>query len=203
MITQLLREKFRQHPEALHDKEVMGLTGVILPNSGVEVLRYLDMSVDELKAEGFTEADAIGIKAIKEMAVRYLSQRMTKRDTLTSPQRVVDFLRMSLVGLPHEAFAVVFLNTQNEVITHEVINEGTIDQVAVYPRRIIEKALANHAAGIIVSHNHPSGYTEPSEEDKRLTRSLKDAAHLLDIRLLDHIIVGKSGYFSFREGGIL
>jgi DNA repair protein RadC len=97
----------------------------------------------------------------------------------------------------------IFLSTQNELIGHEVVNEGTVDQVAVYPRRIVEKALARHAAGLIIVHNHPSGYVEPSDEDKRLTRTLKDAAHLFDIRVLDHIIVGKAGTFSFLERGLI
>ncbi len=98
---------------------------------------------------------------------------------------------------------VIFLNTQNELIDHAIINEGTVDQVAVYPRRILERALAHHAAGLIIVHNHPSGYTDPSEEDKRLTRTLKDLAKLLDIRLLDHLIVGRNGYFSFLERGLI
>jgi DNA repair protein RadC len=128
---------------------------------------------------------------------------MEIRNLLTSPDSVVRFARMKLAGLPHEAFMVIFLNVQNEVLAHEIVNEGTVDQVAVYPRRIIEKALMHHAAGLIIVHNHPSGYTDPSEDDKRLTRSLKDAANLLNIRILDHIVVGQRGYFSFVEGELI
>lgn len=148
-------------------------------------------------------APSIHIKLVKEVCGFYLAGRMEKKDLLTSPDRVVNFARMKLAGLPHEAFMAIFLNTQNETIGHEVVNEGTVDQVAVYPRRIVEKGFTCHAAGLIIVHNHPSGYTDPSEEDKRLTRSLKDAAHLLDIRLLDHIIVGRNGYFSFLERGMI
>jgi DNA repair protein RadC len=110
---------------------------------------------------------------------------------------------IKLVGLPHEAFMVIFMNLQNEVLAHEIVSEGTVDQVAVYPRRILEKALGQHAAGLIIVHNHPSGYTDPSEDDKHLTRSLKEAAKLLSIRLLDHIIVGQNGHFSFLERGLI
>lgn len=143
------------------------------------------------------------IKLVKEMCGLYLAGRMESRNLLTSPESVVNFARMKLAGLPHEAFMVIFLNLQNEVLAHEIVNEGTVDQVAVYPRRIVEKALGHHAAGLIIVHNHPSGYTDPSEDDKRLTRSLKDAANILSIRLLDHIIVGQSGYYSFVESGYL
>jgi len=143
------------------------------------------------------------IKLVKEVCGIYLSGKMEKKNLLTSPESVVQFARMKLAGLPHEAFMVIFLNVQNEILAHEIINEGTVDQVAVYPRRIVEKALAHHAAGLIIIHNHPSGYTDPSDEDKRLTRSLKDAANVLNIRLLDHIIVGQNGYFSLLERGLL
>jgi DNA repair protein RadC len=128
---------------------------------------------------------------------------MEKKDLLTSPESVVRFARMKLAGLPHEAFMVIFLNVQNETLAREIVNEGTVDQVAVYPRRIVEKALVHHAAGLIIVHNHPSGYTDPSDEDKRLTRSLKDATNLLSIRLLDHLIVSQNGHFSFLERGLI
>ncbi len=164
----------------------------------------LDASGDELLGvESMGKQSATLIKLVKEVGGLYLSERMEKKDLLTSPDRVVSFARMKIAGLPHEAFMAIFLNTQNELIDHAIINEGTVDQVAVYPRRIVEKALAHHAAGLIIVHNHPSGYTDPSEEDKRLTRTLKEAARLLDIKVLDHLIVGRGGYFSFLERGII
>jgi DNA repair proteins len=98
---------------------------------------------------------------------------------------------------------IIYLNVKNAVIDHETVHEGTVDRVVVYPRRIIESALSNHAAGLILVHNHPSGYPEPSEEDKRLTRAVSEAAKALDIRVLDHIVVGKDGYFSFMEHCLL
>ncbi len=164
----------------------------------------LDAAPEELQTiEDVGLVSATHIKLVKDVCGLYLAGHLEKRNLLTSPDRVVHFSRMKLAGLSHEAFMTLFLNTQNEMIGHEIINEGTIDQVAVYPRRIVEKALARHAAGLIIVHNHPSGYTDPSDEDKSLTRSIKDAVRLLEIRLLDHIIVGQQGYFSFLENGLL
>ena len=110
---------------------------------------------------------------------------------------------LRIAGLPHEAFMVIFLNVQNEIIGSDVVNEGTVDQVAVYPRRIIEGALARHAAGLILAHNHPSGHTEPSDEDRRLTDLIRTTARALDIRVLDHLVVGRGGFGSFAERGWL
>ena len=162
----------------------------------------LDTPLEELKSfPSLGPSSATLIKLIKDICGLYLLDRAKDKDLLTSPQRVVDFAHMKLAGLPHEAFMVIFLNTQNEIIAHEILNEGTVDQVAVYPRRIIERALAHHAAGLVLVHNHPSGYTNPSDEDKKLTRAVNDASRLIDIRLLDHIIVGTHGFFSFKENG--
>ena len=110
---------------------------------------------------------------------------------------------MKLAGLPHEAFMVIYLNVKNRVLDHEIINEGTVDRAIVYPRRIVEHALAHHAAGLILVHNHPSGDPAPSPEDKQLTRGIIEAARTMDIKVLDHIIVGKSGHFSFHENRLL
>jgi DNA repair protein RadC len=95
------------------------------------------------------------------------------------------------------------LNTKNRVLDYKIMQEGTIDRAAIYPRRIVEEALARHAAGIIFVHNHPSGDSQPSPEDKQLTRSLMEAARAIDLRVLDHIIVGKEGYCSFAESRLL
>lgn len=215
---QRLRERFlKAYTDGMHDYEVLELLLTysiarrdVKPIAKNLIARFgslsgvLDATHEELQTvEDVGAASSIHIKLVKEVCGLYLAGRMEKKDLLTSPDRVVNFARMKLAGLPHEAFMAIFLNTQNEMIGHEVVNEGTVDQVAVYPRRIVEKGLGCHAAGLIIVHNHPSGYTDPSEEDKRLTKSLKDAAHLLDIRLLDHLIVSKNGYFSFLERGII
>jgi len=122
---------------------------------------------------------------------------------LSSPGAVVDFARVKLAGLPHEAFMVIYLNVKNRVLDHQVLQEGTVDRAIVYPRQIIKAALTHKAAGLILSHNHPSGDPDPSQEDKHLTRSVIEAARTVEIRVLDHIIVGKNGYFSFQENRLL
>jgi DNA repair protein RadC len=116
---------------------------------------------------------------------------------------VTDFARAKLTGLPHEAFMVMFLNIKNELIGYEMMQQGTVDRAVIYPRRIVEAALGRHAAGIILLHNHPSGHPEPSEEDKRMTKSVLDAARTVDLRIVDHLIVAKGGYFSFAENRLL
>ena len=143
------------------------------------------------------------IRLIKELCAVYLSEKMKEKDALSSPQAVLDFARVKLAGLPHEAFMAIFLNTKNRVLDYKIIQEGTVDRAAIYPRRIVEEALDRHAAGIIFVHNHPSGDADPSPEDRQLTRSLVEAAKTIDLRVLDHIVVGKDGYCSFVERGFL
>lgn len=168
------------------------------------VAGVLEAAPHEITAvEGAGTATAVLVRVVKEMSAMAMSERMLSKPFLSSPQAVADYARARIGGLPHEAFMVIYLNVQNEVLSSDVINEGTVDQVAVYPRRILQAALARHAAGIILAHNHPSGYTDPSEEDKRLTETLKSTARALDIRVLDHLVVGRGGYFSFAERGLL
>jgi len=140
---------------------------------------------------------------VKEIGVAQLAERMKHRDLLKSPQAVVDFARLKLAGYPHEAFIAIYMNTKNEVIDYEMLHEGTVDRAIIYPRRIVEAALAHHAAALLLVHNHPSGHTEPSEEDKDVTRAVVQAAGTVDIRVLDHVIVAKDGYLSFLEKGLL
>jgi len=143
------------------------------------------------------------IRLVKEMCGTYLAEKMKEKDVLSSPQAVLDFARVKMAGLPHEAFMVIFLNTKNKVLDYKIIQEGTVDRTVIYPRRIIEEALSCHSAGLILVHNHPSGDSEPSPEDKQLTRSIAEAARTVDLRVLDHIIVGKEGYCSFVERQLL
>lgn len=213
-----LRERFRKtYAQGLNDYEILELLlTYAIPRSDVKPIAkrllqrfgglpdVLDASAAELETvPGMGPASAVLLRLVKETGAVYLARQMEKRNLLTSPERVVRFASMKLAGLPHEAFMAIFLNVQNELIDHAIVNEGTVDQVAVYPRRIIEAALSRHAAGLIIVHNHPSGYVEPSDEDKRLTIAIKEAARLLDIHLIDHVIVGAQGHFSFVDRGLL
>ena len=164
----------------------------------------LDAEAKELEAiEGLGPASAGLIRLVKEAGTGYLAEKMLRRDLVSSPQAVVDFSRARLGGMANEALMVIYLNAKNEVIDHQVIHEGTVDRAVVYPRRVVEGALAFHAAGLILVHNHPSGHPEPSAEDRQFTRSVGDAARAMDIRMLDHLIVGRQGYYSFAQAGIL
>ena len=143
------------------------------------------------------------IPLIKELCTEYMAEKLKSRDLLSSPGAVVDFARMKLAALPHEDFMVIFLNVKNEIITYVTIHEGTVDRAVVYPRKIIESALAHHAVGLILIHNHPSGHPEPSAEDKAITNAIASACRPMDIRVLDHVVIGRNGYFSFAEEGLL
>ncbi len=213
-----LRERFQKAgAEGLQDYEIVELLlTYAIPRRDVKPLAkelinrfgglsgVLDASQRELEGTaGLGPVSATLIRLVKEVCGVYLAEGMKQRDVLSSPRLVVDFARLKLSGLPHEAFMVIYLNVKNEVIAHEVLIEGTVDSVVIYPRRIIESALSNYATGLILVHNHPSGHPEPSEEDKRITRAISQAARTLDIRVLDHIVVGKDGYFSFMECGLL
>jgi DNA repair protein RadC len=164
----------------------------------------LDADPAELrKIAGIGNKSAILIRLIKALMLAYLEEQMQKLDVLSSPQAVLDFARTKLAGLPHEAFMVIYLDVKNHVLDHEVLHEGTVDRAIVYPRRVIEAAIKHNAVGLILSHNHPSGDPAPSQEDKHLTRAVTEAARTIEIRVLDHVIVGRNGYFSFQENRLL
>ena len=160
----------------------------------------LDASPQELeKVSQMGSASSSLIRLVKESCGTYLAEKMKQMDVLSSPQAVLDFARAKLAGRPHESFMVIFLNTKNHVLHHQIVHEGTVNRAVIYPRRVIEEALARNASGLILVHNHPSGQSDHSSEDRQLTRALVEATRALDIRVLDHIIVGKDGHFSFAE----
>jgi DNA repair protein RadC len=214
-----LREKFRRAGgKGLHDYELLELLlTYAIPRRDVKPLAkdliknfgslsgVLDAGHQELtEMAGLTATAATLITLVRELGEEYLAERMKHKDLLSSPQAVVDFARMKLSGLPNEVLMVIYLNVKNEVIDYETLHEGTLDRVAIYPRRVIEAALSHHhAAGLFLIHNHPSGHPEPSGDDQRLTQALVEAARVVDIQVLDHIIVGRGGYFSFREENLL
>lgn len=136
---------------------------------------------------------------ILERRARYLAER----PSLSSPSAVREYLRLSLSVLEHEAFWCVFLDTKHHVIATEEMFRGTLSEAPVYPREIAKRALALNAAALIVAHNHPSGDASPSNGDREVTRQLKDALALLDIKLLDHFIVAQGQMRSFAEIGLI
>lgn len=212
------REKLlAQGPASLADAELVALllrTG--LP--GTSVLQLAQHTLDgfgglagllhaqpaDLKrVKGLGPAKRALIAAVMELARRSITQELEARPVFDSPQRVKDFLQMHLAHLAHEVFAVLFLDAQNRLIRLEEMFRGTLTQTSVYPREVVKRALELHAGAVILAHNHPSGVAEPSRADEFLTRTLASALQLVDVRVLDHLVVGQAQVVSFAERGLL
>jgi DNA repair protein RadC len=160
----------------------------------------LDASPNELvKVKGLGEYSATLIRVVKACAEYYLKEEAIKRQSIPSLPVLVDYCRTSMGGLKDEQFRVIFLNSQNEIIAEETIQEGTVDQTVVYPRKVLEGALKHKATGLILVHNHPSGKLTPSTADRELTRAIIQAAQPLAITVHDHLIIAKQGYYSMAE----
>lgn len=158
---------------------------------------------DFCKGLGLGNAKYAQLQAVLEMARRHLSAAMKAGDLLTSPDLVRQYLSAQLRHQPREVFAVLFLDNQNRLIIYEELFFGTIDGASVYPREVVRRALMHNAAAVILAHNHPSGVAEPSQADERITRRLISALELIDVRVLDHMIVGDAEVISFAERGLI
>ncbi len=150
---------------------------------------------------GLGPAKFAQLQAVLEMGRRHLAASIQRDSALESPQAVRDFLKAKLRHELHEVFACLFLDTKHRVLAFEILFYGTIDGASVYPRQVVKRALANNAAALILTHNHPSGVAEPSQADKILTERLKEALALVDVRVLDHFIVGDGEPLSMVENG--
>lgn len=145
----------------------------------------------------------VQLQAVLEMARRHLLEALQRDTILSSPADVRNYLKASLRDYQREVFLCLFLDTQHRVICSEELFQGTIDASSVYPREVVQRALALNAAAVIFAHNHPSGVAEPSQADQRITLRLRDALALVDIRVLDHMIVGDGPVLSMAERGLL
>lgn len=148
-------------------------------------------------------AASLQLRAARELVRRSLAEEMRAGDAMSSPQAVRDLLRLTLLGRDHEVFLVIFLDAQNRLLELEEMFRGTLTQTSVYPREIVKRSLQINAAGVIFAHNHPSGLAEPSHADEALTRALRQALALVDVRVLDHFVVGAGEITSFSEPGLL
>ncbi|MBA3472113.1 MAG: DNA repair protein RadC [Rubrobacter sp.] len=203
-------------PSALSDGELLGLlfgigsrektavelAGEVISEAGGLHGLY-DVSVHELmQVNGIGEAKACIILAAVELGRRIGQVRNPGRPVVSSPADVARLLRGRIANLDRENFVVVLLNTKNEVIETSTVSVGTLGASLVHPREVFKPAVRASAASVILAHNHPSGKVEPSREDREVTRRLGEAADILGIEVLDHVIVG-DGYFSMKENGML
>ena len=212
-----LRERFRKTGvEGFQDYEALELLlTYAVPRRDVKPLAkelikkfgsvqgVLDAPFEELLEEdGLTENSATYIKVLKDCSALYLRGRARLGgQAISSTGAILDYCRVKLAGLRDEQFLAVFLNSLNEVIADEVIQEGTVNQSVVYPRKVMERALHHSATALIFVHNHPSGACRPSKDDKLITAELVRVAKGLQIAVHDHLIICRDGYYSFREHG--
>ncbi len=212
------REKLLERgPDALSDSELLAIflrTGVP-GKSAVDLARELLSSFGGLaglmganerrfcEIKGLGRAKYAQLMAVLELSRRYLQTRIAEQDVLTSPDATRDYLKLKLYGLPYEVFACLFLDNRHRVIRYEELFRGTIDGASVHPREVVRKVMETNAAAVIFAHNHPSGVAEPSQADLRITQRLKDALALVEVRVLDHLIVGEGQGTSLAERGLL
>ncbi len=152
---------------------------------------------------GLGIASFVQLQAVLEMARRHLMETLQRDTVLNSPAEVRHYLKARLRDYRREVFVCLFLDTQHRVICCEELFQGTLDASSVYPREVVQRALALNAAALIFAHNHPSGIAEPSQADQRITTRLCEALALVDIRVLDHMIVGDGAVLSMAERGLL
>ncbi|MCI4429947.1 MAG: DNA repair protein RadC [Burkholderiales bacterium] len=187
----------------LRDVSVLDLAQQLLDSFG-GVAQLLRAGPQELKRiKGMGPAKRAELAAVLELARRSLTQEFTERTLFESPDKVKDYLRLQLADRDHEVFAVLFLDAQNRLIELEEMFRGTLTQTSVYPREVVKRALQQQAAAVIFAHNHPSGAAEPSRADEFLTQTLKAALALIDVRVLDHLVVGRSEVVSMAQRGLL
>lgn len=204
-------------PEFLSDAELLAifLRVGVKGKTAVDLARDLLTEYGSLRAlldsdfERFSKSHGLGqakyaqLRAVMEMANRHMMETLKRGEGLGSPLHTRRYLAARMRGYAHEVFACLFLDNQHRVIEFQELFRGTIDSASVYPREVVKAALGCNAAAVIFAHNHPSGLTQPSEADKLITSRLKQALGLIDIRVLDHFIVGDGDAYSFAENGLI
>ncbi len=152
---------------------------------------------------GLGTAKYVQLRAVLEMTRRHLRSALDRSNTLTSPQLTKDYLQARLVDYPYEVFACLFLDNRHRVIDYEELFRGTIDGTSVHPREVVRQAIIHNAAAVILAHNHPSGVADPSKADIHITHRLTKALELIDVRVLDHVVIGAGITTSLAERGLL
>lgn len=212
------REKLLSRgPQALSDAELLAIflrTGVP-GKTAVDLARDLLTRFGSLRqlldadekqfclGEGLGQAKFVQLKATVEMARRHLAEKLERGNALENPDDTRRFVSARLRDYPHEVFACLFLDNRHRVIAYEELSHGTLNGASVHPREVLKRALSHNAAALILAHNHPSGIAEPSHADRAITERLRKALGLVDVRVLDHIVVGDGELLSFAERGLL
>ena len=203
--------------QALSEAELLaivlrtGVKGKSAVDLGRELMQRFESLHGLLEADPARLQDVLGLGpaktahllAVLAIAKRALAQEMQRRDCMSSPQTVREYLRLHLARRDREFFVALYLDAQNRVIKLEELFAGTLTQTSVFPRDVVRKGLECNAAAVIFAHNHPSGLSEPSRADELLTQALKQALALVDIKVLDHLVVGGESAMSFAERGLL
>jgi DNA repair protein RadC len=183
--------------------DVKPIARALLENFG-GIRGILDADIRELiSLRGMDTNSAILIKMANDYPDFYLKDRVLQRAYMNCWMEIVKYCQLSMSGLKEEQFRVIFLDAQNQVVEMETLHVGTINKTVVYPRKVIERALANNAAGMIFVHNHPNGSPQPSAADKEVTNMLAAAASSVNIEVHDHLIIGRTEWFSFKDAGLL
>jgi DNA repair protein RadC len=213
-----LREKFlRSGVDGFNDYEIVELLLTlgkpmtdVKPQAKEALRRFislrgvLDATPEQLQEiKGIGPHMVFGLKFMQAVAKEYLKAKSLEKPLTNSSEAIYNYFYVSMRGLKKEILKAVYLNNQNQILGFEDLSEGTVDSNVVYPREIIEGAIKNHAAALVIVHNHPSGNPQPSESDKALTRNMVIAAGVTQIRLLDHIIIGDNQYYSFAGSGLI
>lgn len=212
------REKLRlKGASALSDAELLAIflrTGTS-GSTAVDIARELLIEFDGLRSlvnsderqfcnkKGLGPAKYVQIQAAIELGRRYLESGLQNSDVLTNTQATRNYLLSKLCAYSHEVFACLFLDNRHRIIVFEELFRGTIDGASVYPREVVKRALQHNAAALIFAHNHPSGIAEPSEADRHITKKLKQALEIVDIRVLDHVVIGDNYAVSMAELGMI
>ncbi|MDJ0806610.1 MAG: DNA repair protein RadC [Gammaproteobacteria bacterium] len=212
------REKLlKRGAEALSDAELLAIflrTGVV-GKTAVDLARDLLLEYGDLRhllaadlqrfssSKGLGPAKYVQLQAVLEIGRRYLQEDLQRQVTLHNPSDCGAYLQARLRHYPYEVFACLFLDNRHRVIEFEELFRGTIDGANVHPREILRRSLLHNAAALILAHNHPSGVCEPSAADRRITQRLQDALALVDIRVLDHFIIGEGPPVSMAALGLL
>jgi DNA repair protein RadC len=191
---------------ALSDVDLLGVmvgtrrAAQLLKDSRGSIAALLSDSIEPYRVEKPANQRLL---AARELIKRSLAEGLRNGDALASPQAVRDYLRITLMGRGHEVFMVLFLDAQHRLIEAEEMFRGTLTQTSVYPREVVKRSLYFNSAAVIFAHNHPSGVAQPSQADELLTRSLREALALVEIKVLDHFVIGGNAVMSFAERGLI